>query len=552
MDLGPDARGPGSDPSGTLEFRFDAGISHERRSSRRAGGREPAGSSCATSPGRMVATTAFTLGPSEWRQQSLSGWFGTPGAATGSRVDLAVETGAADAYASVIDNVTGDAVRRSGASEARRRAPFRRSPSFRFPRPPSPPGTAVTLLLSAGGATSVRLEPGGLVPGAGGAVTVAPSVTTTYRLLRGERLRNRHGGRHARGRNRAGRRHDRKRRRPRHDPAALPSTGGFRTPRPRSGRCASGLPSPRTPGTPCATRPPSETSARSSAIRAGRRSGGLLSSERLGARDASSRARSRSLLDPRRGKRAGRRLSRGLRRAGLRGADGLVVVTLNYRLGALGLLAHPSLTGKARAACRGITASSTRSRHSGGCAATSRLSAAIPRASSSPASRRGRGRVLARGLAAREGALRTRPDGKRRLLPADALFGGDIRPDHRPGRGLRGCDRRSPVPACPQRRSAHVRGAAAVERVLELGQVYGPNVDGFALDASPLSVLLGRRAASRAVPHRGERGRDGSRRPRPSDGRRLPGGHPRAVRRASRPASPRAVPVERVPFAREG
>ncbi|HSB64022.1 MAG TPA: carboxylesterase family protein, partial [Thermoanaerobaculia bacterium] len=133
--------------------------------------------------GVEVAATAFALGPSEWRQQSLSGWFGTPAAPVGSRVDLAVEAGAADAYASVIDNVTGDAV----VASAFPRPPPCGLPSVAVvavtPAQPSTPGRAVTLFLSAAGATSVRVEPGGLAPGAGGAVTVAPSVTTTYRLL---------------------------------------------------------------------------------------------------------------------------------------------------------------------------------------------------------------------------------------------------------------------------------------------------------------------------------------------------------------------------------
>lgn len=133
--------------------------------------------------GVAIASATFTLGPSEWRQQSLSGWFGTPTAPVGSRVDLAVETGAADAYASVIDNVTGDAV----VAWALPKPPPCALPSIAVvavsPSPPSPPGTAVTLFLSAGDASSVRLEPGGLVPGTGGAVTVAPSVTTTYRVF---------------------------------------------------------------------------------------------------------------------------------------------------------------------------------------------------------------------------------------------------------------------------------------------------------------------------------------------------------------------------------
>jgi para-nitrobenzyl esterase len=133
--------------------------------------------------GGEVASTTFTLGPSEWRQKSLPGWFGTPGAPVGSRVDLAVETGAADAYASVIDNVTGDAVVAPALPKPSPCALPSIAVVASSPAPPSPPGAAVTLFLAVGGATSVRVEPGGLVPGSDGTVTVAPSVTTTYRLF---------------------------------------------------------------------------------------------------------------------------------------------------------------------------------------------------------------------------------------------------------------------------------------------------------------------------------------------------------------------------------
>ncbi|HMA29991.1 MAG TPA: carboxylesterase family protein [Thermoanaerobaculia bacterium] len=133
--------------------------------------------------GGEVAASAFTLGPSEWRQQSLPGWFGAPTAPPGSRVDVAVETGALDAYASVIDNVTGDAV----VAPALPKPPPCVVPAIAVvsvsPGPPSAPGQAVTLFVSAVGATSIRVEPGGLVPGAAGTVTVSPSVTTTYRLF---------------------------------------------------------------------------------------------------------------------------------------------------------------------------------------------------------------------------------------------------------------------------------------------------------------------------------------------------------------------------------
>ena len=64
----------------------------------------------------------------------------------------------------------------------------------------------------------------------------------------------------------------------------------------------------------------------------------------------------------------------------------VVVVTINYRLGALGFLAHPDAR-RPRASRSGTGASSTASRRSGGCRTTSRRSAATPPTSRSSASR---------------------------------------------------------------------------------------------------------------------------------------------------------------------
>ena len=62
----------------------------------------------------------------------------------------------------------------------------------------------------------------------------------------------------------------------------------------------------------------------------------------------------------------------------------IVVVTLNYRLGALGFLAHPSLGPPATSATTGWPISR---RRCAGCATTSRTSAATPTRSPSPVSR---------------------------------------------------------------------------------------------------------------------------------------------------------------------
>ena len=56
---------------------------------------------------------------------------------------------------------------------------------------------------------------------------------------------------------------------------------------------------------------------------------------------------------------------------------GVVVVSINYRLGVLGWLAHPELSAESRRASPATTACSTRSRPCAGCRTTSPRSAAI-------------------------------------------------------------------------------------------------------------------------------------------------------------------------------
>ncbi len=59
--------------------------------------------------GKATGSVAFKLSSSEWRQKSLPDWFGTEEVGEGSRIDVAVTSGALDAYAPVVDNATGDA-----------------------------------------------------------------------------------------------------------------------------------------------------------------------------------------------------------------------------------------------------------------------------------------------------------------------------------------------------------------------------------------------------------------------------------------------------------
>ncbi|MEO8585953.1 MAG: carboxylesterase family protein [Acidobacteriota bacterium] len=131
--------------------------------------------------GAETARKAFLLGPTEWRQQGLEGWFGAAaGAPFGARVDVTLTTGSADAYASVVDNVTGDAV----VAPAMPKPSACAVPSIDILSVVplrAAPGTPVTVSVFAGG-PAVRTDPGGITSTPGNTLTLTPAALTTYRL----------------------------------------------------------------------------------------------------------------------------------------------------------------------------------------------------------------------------------------------------------------------------------------------------------------------------------------------------------------------------------
>lgn len=72
----------------------------------------PAGASGALvardATGQAMARASFTLAPWQWQQQASSDWFTPATLPNGSRVDVEVASGSASAYATVIDDTTGD------------------------------------------------------------------------------------------------------------------------------------------------------------------------------------------------------------------------------------------------------------------------------------------------------------------------------------------------------------------------------------------------------------------------------------------------------------
>lgn len=134
--------------------------------------------------GASIASATAFLAPVQWMQRSLADWF--PGVAIpqDSRVDLRVDSGALDAYASVIDNATGDPVVLSPVSLAGAGCAVP-SVSVSASTPSVSAGDSVTLTVSASDATSLMLTPGDLPVTAGTPVIVTPATTTAYRVTAG-------------------------------------------------------------------------------------------------------------------------------------------------------------------------------------------------------------------------------------------------------------------------------------------------------------------------------------------------------------------------------
>jgi para-nitrobenzyl esterase len=131
--------------------------------------------------GAVLAEGAADVAPGTWVQRALPDWFSGAAVPPDAAAEIAVVSGSLDAYASMIDNGTGDPVLlrpwaapgSSCASAAALTASAVRVEA----------GAAVTLRLDAAPAGSGRLVPGDVPLASGGSVTVTPAVTTTYRWI---------------------------------------------------------------------------------------------------------------------------------------------------------------------------------------------------------------------------------------------------------------------------------------------------------------------------------------------------------------------------------
>jgi len=133
--------------------------------------------------GSRIGTTFAILDPDQWRQQGLSAWLSGLSVPAEARLDLTVESGTLDAYLSVIDNGTGDAVVLAGAPlpEPGCTTPVVRSLHASPPSVSAGETTNLTLDATGGLGITARVVPGDLA--IVGSVAVSPARPTTYRAV---------------------------------------------------------------------------------------------------------------------------------------------------------------------------------------------------------------------------------------------------------------------------------------------------------------------------------------------------------------------------------
>ncbi len=131
--------------------------------------------------GEQAASGAFDLGSGAWVQKPLADWLGGAAVPKDATLEIAVEAGGLAAYASVIDNGTGDPVLLApelvSSSTCSGTVPLLSATASRVTA-----GGAVSFRLE-GGRSGGRLVPGDLPLGPSGTVSVVPAVSTTYRWL---------------------------------------------------------------------------------------------------------------------------------------------------------------------------------------------------------------------------------------------------------------------------------------------------------------------------------------------------------------------------------
>ncbi|MBK9968552.1 MAG: hypothetical protein IPP07_28275 [Holophagales bacterium] len=134
--------------------------------------------------GEPLAEAGLEAGPSSWSQRSLSDWFGGATVPRDATLEVTVDSGSLDAYASVIDNGTGDPVILAPASlPSASCPPAGTAPLLSASSARVEAGASVALRLEAPGRATGRVVPGDMPLGPGGSLAVVPAVPTTYRWI---------------------------------------------------------------------------------------------------------------------------------------------------------------------------------------------------------------------------------------------------------------------------------------------------------------------------------------------------------------------------------
>ena len=134
-----------------------------------------------SSAGGVLAESAADVPSGAWEQRALPAWFSGANVPPDALVEIAIVSGSLDAYASVIDNGTGDPVLLRPWTAAGSGCAGAAALTASAARVDA--GAAVTLRLDAVTGGAGRIVPGDRALASGESVTVTPAVTTTYRWL---------------------------------------------------------------------------------------------------------------------------------------------------------------------------------------------------------------------------------------------------------------------------------------------------------------------------------------------------------------------------------
>lgn len=133
--------------------------------------------------GTRVAEGTVEAGAWEWAQKPIAGWLGGAVVPRDATLEVEVVSGSLDAYASVVDNGTGDPVVLAPAALPGGACPVLPAAALSASAGRVAAGGGVTIRLDAPGRGAGRLAPGDVPLAPGGSAVLVPATTTTWRWL---------------------------------------------------------------------------------------------------------------------------------------------------------------------------------------------------------------------------------------------------------------------------------------------------------------------------------------------------------------------------------